>query len=185
MTIQKLSRSMFILAATALAFQAHAQSAKPEPRHPKDPKFSVVQSKPASNKWLLDADSDTERFRRIELVTSGYDIPMIEVGVRYEELVGAVSRSNWDLAAYQVEKITARLNQTAIKRPGRTDSLERYFLDAAPWAAVAKSVKEKDGAAATQHLKAVTAQCMACHSAEGLGYMNDSGVFLRLKEHQK
>jgi len=109
MTIQKLSRSMFILAATALAFQAHAQSAKPEPRHPKDAKFSVVQSKPASNKWLLDADSDTERFRRIELVTSGYDIPMIEVGTRYEELVGAVSRSNWDLASYQIEKITARL----------------------------------------------------------------------------
>lgn len=184
MTIAKLSRTMFILAATALAFQAHAQSAKPEPRHPKDPKFAVAQSKPPSNKWLQDADTDAERFRRIELVTSGYDIPMIEIGVRYEELVGAVKRSNWDLAAYQIEKITARMNQTAIKRPGRTDSLERHFLESAPWAAVAKSVKAKDSPASLQHLSSVTGQCMACHVAEGLGYMNDSGVFLRLREAQ-
>ncbi len=184
MTIAKLSRTMFILAATALSFVVHAQSAKPEPRYPKDPKFAVVQAKPPSNKWLLDADTDAERFRRIELVTSGYDIPMIEIGVRYEELVGAVKRSNWDLAAYQIEKITARMNQTAIKRPGRTDSLERHFLESAPWAEVAKAVKAKDNLASVQHLGSVTGQCMACHVAEGLGYMNDSGVFLRLREAQ-
>lgn len=170
-------------AAAILAAQAHAQTAPP--RHPKHPKFAVTQTKPASNKWLLDADSDAERFRRIEMVTSGFDIPMVEIGTRYEELASAVRRSKWDLAAYQITKITERMNQTAVKRPGRTDSLERYFLDSPQWAALAQSVKEKDRSASITNLRAVTAQCQLCHAAEGLGYMNESNLFLRLEAAQK
>lgn len=173
------------IAAAVLALQVQAQTAQTQPRHPKHPKFAVTQTKPASNKWLLDADTDTERFRRIEMVTSGFDIPMVEVGTRYEELASAVRRSKWDLAAYQITKITERMNQTAVKRPGRTESLERYFLDSAQWAALAQSVKDKDRSASVTNLRAVTAQCQLCHAAEGLGYMNESNLFLRLEAAQR
>lgn len=179
------AKVMVLIAVVIFGLEVQAQTAPVQPRHPKHPKFAVTQSKPASNKWLLDADSDTERFRRIELVTSGFDIPMIEVGNRYEELVNAVRRSNWELASYQITKITDRMNQMAIKRPGRTDSLERYFLDAAPWAAVAQSVKDNNRTESLTNIRAVTAQCQLCHVAEGLAYTNDSGLFLRLQAAQQ
>lgn len=175
------ARSAAILA-LGVAVSVHAQNA---PRHPKNPKFAVTQTKPPSNKWLQDADTDAERFRRIELVTSGFDVPMVEIGSRYEELVGAVRRSKWELAAYQITKIGERMNQTAIKRPGRTESLERHFLDSAPWIAVAQSVKDKDRSASLDNLRGVTAQCKVCHAAEGLSWMNDSGLFTRLEAAQK
>lgn len=90
------------------------------------------QKKPPSANSLLDADSDAERFRRLQLLGGGTDQQMWKIGQRYLSVYYAINDENWDLAEHHWGKIRDRLNVALMKRPNRTANAEGVFLEG-PW----------------------------------------------------
>jgi hypothetical protein len=173
-----------LLAGALLAFAATAaqpQSAVPPtdatPRFPKGVKgLAENQSKPPSSNWLLDAGSDAERFRRIEIVSGGTDGPMWEISHRFGEVHLALADGNLDLALYHWQKIRDRANGAMLKRPMRTPNLEGMFIDGS-WKNMEAALRSKDVARARTEFLAQREVCMACHVAEKVGFMNTSAIF--------
>ena len=64
---------------------------------------------PDNNDWLLSAESDEERFRRLQRQLRGFDQPMWEVGERFESLHDALLRNNFGLALYHWDKIATTI----------------------------------------------------------------------------
>ena len=117
-----------LIAAVCLALALPALGQVPAtgqaPRAPKGIKVPP-QQKPVSNAWLRDADSDADRFRKLEIYLRGFDQPMLEVGQRYLALYEAIKDRNWGLADYHWDKVKLAINGGLIKRPGRTANAER------------------------------------------------------------
>lgn len=136
-----------------------------------------AQQKPASNNWLLDADSDADRFRKLQIYLRGFDQPMWEVGQRYLAVHQAIGDQNWELADYHWDKIKLTLATGLMKRPARTANTEGMFLDGV-WGEMDRAIKSKDYAAMKTQFATVRQVCMACHVAEKVPFMNNSPVFL-------
>jgi len=149
------------------------------PRFPKAYKELEKQTKPPSNNWLLDANDDTERFRRLQLVAGGTDIPMWEITYRYEELYVAIQKSNWEMGVYHWDKLRDRMNTAAMKRPARTQNIEGMFLDSGVWQSMRDALTSREPARMQEQFQIVRQICMACHVAEKVGFLNDSSVFKR------
>ncbi len=145
-----------------------------EPRLPQA--LEISQEKPPSKRWLRDADSDAERFRRIEINERGFSQAMAEVGVRYTQSLEAAGLGHYELARYHWEKIADAINAGLMRRPDRTGNAEGLFLNG-PWKAAHAALGAGDRAGISRALADARDACMACHVAEGVGYMNDSRVF--------
>jgi hypothetical protein len=175
------------LAGTAVlglaASVALAQSVVPPtgvaPRFPTAYKELAQQTRPPSNNWLLDANDDTERFRRLQVVAGGTDIPMWEIAHRYEEVYVAIQNNNWEMGVYHWEKVRDRLNTAGMKRPARTQNIERLFLDNGVWTSMHDALTSRDADRMRKQFLAVRQACMACHVAERVAFLNDSSVFAR------
>jgi len=170
--------SLLVATSVALA-QDVVQPASNAPHFPKAYKELQKQSKPPSNNWLLDANDDTERFRRLQVVASGTDIPMWEIAYRYEELYVAIQKNNWEMGAYHWEKLRDRLNTAAMKRPARTQNIEDMFLESGTWKSMHDALTSKVPEKVRAQFQVVRQMCMACHVAEKVGFLNDSSVFKR------
>jgi hypothetical protein len=177
----------FVIAATVLwaassvAFAAEGM-VKPTgnaPQFPKAYKELTKQTKPPSNNWLLDANDDAERFRRLQVVMSGTDIPMWEIGYRYEELYVAIQKNNPEMGIYHWDKLRDRMNVSGMKRPARTQNIEGMFLESGVWQSMRDALTSKSPERMRSEFKTVREVCMACHVAENLGFLNDSSVFKR------
>jgi hypothetical protein len=164
-----------ILAAFAAVAFAQVPATGQAPRAPKGLKLPA-QQKPPSNNWLLDADNDTDRFRKLQTYLRGFDQPMWEVGDRFVRLHGAIADENWELADYHWDKIKVTINGGLMKRPARTNNAEGMFLDTV-WPAMDKAIKSKDVAAMREQFVVVRQTCMACHVAEKVSFMNNSAIF--------
>ena len=149
------------------------------PRFPKAYKQLATQTKPPSANWLLDANDDTERFRRIQVVAGGSDMQMWQIASRYEELYVAIQKSNWEMGVYHWEKLRDFMNVMAMKRPVRTQNLEGMFLYGGVWQAMHDALTSRDPERMRIQFQVVRQTCMACHVAENVGFMNDSSVFAR------
>jgi hypothetical protein len=149
------------------------------PRMPKAFKELEKQTKPPSNNWLLDANDDTERFRRLQVVMSGTDIPMWEVTYRYEELFTAIQKNNWELGVYHWDKLRDRMNAAAMKRPARTQNIEAMFFDTGVWQSMRDALTSRDRLKMIAQYQTVRQICIGCHIAEKVGFLNDSSVFKR------
>jgi cytochrome c1 len=171
------------LVLAALVAAATAQSVvKPTgnpPRFPEADKKLAEQTKPPSSNWLLDANDDTERFRRLQLVASGTDIPMWEISQRFEELHLAVSKNNWEMGVYHLEKMRDRMNTAGMKRPARTQNIEAMFLKIGVYQSMHDALTSKDPARMRAEFLTMRNVCMGCHNAENVGFLNDSAVFKR------
>jgi hypothetical protein len=187
---RRTAASMLALGFTALvasaawvAGAASAQSVvKPTGIAPKFPEADMKlaeQTKPPSGNWLLDANDDTERFRRLQVVAGGSDIPMWEIAHRYEELYVAITKNNWEMGVYHLEKLRDRMNTMGMKRPARTQNLEGMFLKSGVYQGMHDALTAKDPARMQREFTTVRAVCMGCHQAENVGYLNDSAVFRR------
>ncbi|MFZ3041293.1 MAG: hypothetical protein WA108_05790 [Thiobacillus sp.] len=154
------------------------------PQFPKAYKDLAKQTKPPSNNWLLDADNDTERFRRLQVVMSGTDIPMWEIGYRYEELYVAIQKNNPEMGLYHWNKIRDRMNTSAMKRPTRTQNIEGMFLESGVWESMRDALKSKSSERMRDEFMVVREVCIACHVAENLGFLNDSSSFKRTKSFE-
>jgi hypothetical protein len=146
-------------------------AAAAESRHPVD--LRLQQQKPPSKSWLRDADSDAERFRRIEINERGFSQAMVEVGNRFLEVHEAVSHGEYELATYYWEKIQDVINTGLMRRPDRTRNAEGMFLTG-PWKNVHEALQSGDRARIQETLKDARQACIGCHVAEGVAYMNAS-----------
>jgi hypothetical protein len=169
---------LWLAASVALA-QSVVQPTGNAPRFPAAYKELQKQAKPPSNNWLLDANDDSERFRRLQVVSGGTDIPMWEIAHRYEELYVAIQNNNWEMGVYHWEKVRDRMNAAGMKRPARTQNIEAMFLDNGVWKSMHDALTSRDSDRMRKQFQGVRQACMACHVAEKVGFLNDSSVFKR------
>jgi hypothetical protein len=151
------------------------------PRFPKADSELAKQTKPPSRQWLRDANDEAERLRRIELWAGAGDLEMQDIAHRLEELHAAIQKENWDMGIYQLEKIRGRVLVAAIKRPARTQNLEALFLENGVYQSMHDALTSKNPEKARTEFQKTRQACMACHIAEKLGFINDSGVFRRVE----
>ena len=176
----KFSAIVVILVFAGASIPAFAQAAEsgPAPRAPKGLKLPS-QKKPPSNRWLEDADTDADRFRKIEIFARGFDHPMQEVGERYKSAYHAIWDRNWELADYHWDKIKVAINVGLMKRPMRTQNAEGMFLDG-PWKQMDEAIKSRDYERMQSQFMVTRQVCMACHTAEKVPFMNNQPVFKEL-----
>lgn len=149
------------------------------PRFPKAMKELQQQTKPPSGNWLLDANDDTERFRRLQVISGGTETSMLEIAHRFETVHLAISKNNWRLATQNWDKIRDRLNAAAMKRPARTKNLEEKYFDSGVWQALHDALRERDADKSRAAFQNARKTCMGCHEAERVGFQNDNLVFSR------
>jgi hypothetical protein len=175
-----------IWAATSVAFAAGVvQPTGVKPRFPKADKALASQTKPPSNNWLLDANNDSERFRRLQVVLGGTDISMWELTYRYEELYAAIVKNNWEMGVYHWDKLRDRMNAASMKRPARTQNMEGMFLESGVWQSMRDALTSKSPKRMREEFQTVREMCMACHVAEKVGFLNDSTAFKRTESFPK
>lgn len=132
--------------------------------------------KPGSNAWLLDAETDTQRFERLQNYLGGFSGSMSEVGRRYISVHEALSRDNFELASYHWEKIQAAIRNGYMKRPARQENADALFLNTV-WEEVNNAFRSKDSDMAWAGFARAQQACMACHAAEDVAFMNDQSLF--------
>ena len=135
------------------------------------------QSKPPSDSWLLDADTNWDRFRRLEVVLRGADIHMFEIGIRFGELHEAIAAGNFELANYEIERIAKSARIAQLKQPGWQESDGLDYLGRDQWQALHTAVLARDSAAARDAFLNVRRTCLACHAAKNLEFLNKETVF--------
>lgn len=158
----------------ASAGHAQVPTTAVPPRHPRD--IKLEQRKPPSNNWLPDADTDTDRFRRLQISLRGFDQPMWEVGHRYQAVYDAVKDGNHALADYHWDKVKVTIQTGLMKRSARTQNSEGMFLDGA-WKEMNEAIKSKNQERIEKQFGNVRQVCMACHVAEKVPFMNETPLF--------
>jgi len=126
--------------------------------------------------WLTGAGSDAERFELLQKYLRGFDQPMWEVGERFRSIHEALSRNNYELAAYHWDKIRITIRNGYLKRPGRKANAEAILLSST-WAEVKAAFDTKHADAAWAGFENAKNACMACHAAESVPYMSNQSLF--------
>lgn len=135
------------------------------------------QSTPPSDSWLLDADSNWDRFRRLEVVLGGADPSMIEIGYRFKVLHDALAARDFALAAFEMERIARSADIALLKQPGGRPGRGLEYLGKAEWGALSAALASRDQGAAEADFLAVRKICMACHAAKSMAFLNGGKVF--------
>lgn len=102
---------------------------------------------------------------QLERHLRGLDVAMMEVGQRYVDLHFAGEDANWELAAYELQKIRLALENALERRPKRAASARPFLGEALP--ALDAAVAARDEALFERRFDELTAACNACHVAEG------------------
>lgn len=134
--------------------------------------------------WLLEAESDEERFRRLEYYLGGFSQSMREVGFRYRYTFFSILDGNFELADYHWDKIRRAIERGYMKRPDRRKNAEEKFLDD-DWQVLSDSLKNGDADQIRADFKRARKACMECHKAEDVEFMNNQGLFRDTAEFQK
>lgn len=137
----------------------------------------TAQRRPPSDSWLLDADSDRERFRRIEVALRGLDVHMAEIGVRFDVMHDAIERGNLRLASLEAEKSIETARIAMLKRPGFAGDAGLQYMGRRQWTELIAALESGDQARSRTAFAAVRESCMSCHAARGMGFINDSRIF--------
>jgi hypothetical protein len=168
--------AVIALATSADRLKALAQTKEPS-RFPSGIKgLAAGQDKPPTGNWLLDARSDEERFRRLQVYSGGTDQQMWQMGYRYEQVYRAIIDQNWELGIYHWGKLRDVFNVALMKRPNRTPNAEALFLNN-EWRLLEEALKAGDAAAARKTFVAERQACIACHVAEGMAFLNETPIF--------
>lgn len=137
----------------------------------------AAQRKPPSDSWLLDADSDRERFRRIEVALRGMEPHMVEIGLRFGVMHDAIRRGNFQLALLELERSVDTAEIGMLKRPGFVSGAGAAYLGVPEWQALRAALEAGNADEARSAFLKVRATCITCHSARNMGFINDSAVF--------
>ena len=160
-------RILMIAFLSAVGIMTSMLSQTPFAKHSTAQAQEGVKPEPTKLSWLRVGDG--EHLSQIERQMRGFDITMMEVGYRYDELVEAVKSRNYEYAKYQTEKIGHVINLGIERRPKRGNSA-RPFLDAEipkMLSAIAKeNAEELDSAIQEFHNG-----CIRCHRSENVLFM--------------
>ena len=137
------------------------------------------QTKPFSDSWLLDAESDWDRFRRIEVLLRGADIHMLEIGLRFDRVHDAIQRGDMELAHYEMDKIVQAATFAILMQPGWQEGKGLDYLGRAEWLALSSAVNAKDQESAKRSYLGVRRVCMGCHTLKQMEFLNRQEVFER------
>lgn len=110
---------------------------------------------------------DNGKFLVIEKQFRGFDVTMVEVGYRYNELYWAGEDQNWELAEYHLDKIGHTMKLGLDRRPKRRASAEMIFPILENLTLLAK---EKDRPKFREEFKTLKQACINCHQAEGVPF---------------
>lgn len=128
------------------------------------------------NDWLLNAPDDAARFKQLQSQLRGFSASMIEVGHRYQALYDALGDKNFELAAYQWEKIKEVIELGYTRRPKRKENADSVFINAT-YDAVLAEIKSADAERAWKGFAKARAACMECHEKEKVEFMNKQPLF--------
>ncbi len=126
--------------------------------------------------WLLGADSDQERFERLDSYLGGFSAAMWETGYRFESMHHALEQENLALATYHWDKILDAIAGGYMKRPARQENADNLFIDAVG-ESMRADLETGEIERAWQGLARVSEACQACHIAEDVPFMNDMPMF--------
>lgn len=117
-----------------------------------------------ANESIWIQENDPEKFKLIEKQFRGFDVSMMEVGYRYQELYWAGKEKNWSYAKYQVDKIELSIKNALIRRPKRKNS-SKYFLDNV-LPEIKNIIEKKESNKFEISFTKLTNGCNTCHTQE-------------------
>jgi hypothetical protein len=138
----------------------------------------AYQQQPPSEHWLLELPQFDDRFARIEHQLGGFSESMRIVAQRYEHAFDALVNDNLPLAAYHWGKLREEIERGYARRPERRANAESLFLNNA-WRSAMDAFERNDIDEARSAFLHARDQCMACHTAEDMPFMNDQPLFRR------
>lgn len=130
---------------------------------------------PPSSSWLLDADSDADRFRRLEAVLRP-EQAMREIGIRFVELHDALFAGKVTLARYEWDRATHAAEVALLMRPANQERVEQMFL-LGPWRELGAALESNDLPRAREAFVAAREACRFCHEVRGRAFLNTHPVF--------
>ncbi|MEW6364296.1 MAG: hypothetical protein AB1714_06610 [Acidobacteriota bacterium] len=151
----------------------------PEGTYPPRAQGLASQSRPFSDSWLLDAESDWDRFRRLEVMLRGVDIHMLEIGFRFDRLHDAIERGEMELAQYEMEKIVQAASFAILLQPGWQEGKGIEYLGRSDWMALKAAVLARNQEAAKTSYLDVRQACMSCHTLKQMEFLNRQQLFAR------
>ncbi len=113
--------------------------------------------------------TEEEKTGLIERQFRGFDMVMVEVGYRYQELYWAARDTNWLYAAYQTEKIETAIERGLERRPKRGPSAREFLREALP--PVREAVARRDTVAFNRAYTFLTWRCNTCHLVENVPFV--------------
>ncbi len=118
--------------------------------------------------WII--GTEQEKLETTERHFRGFDLAMMEVGHRYQELYWAGLDANWVYAGYQIDKIELAIQNGLEKRPLRTASAQHFMETAIP--EMKKTIDRQDTEIFRRGFQIFTVQCNACHAKENVPHFN-------------
>src|SRR5699024_9194715 len=76
-------------------------------------------------KWIK--GTEQEKLETIENQFRSFDMAMVEVAYRYQELYWAGQDENWEYADYQLEHIEEAMEAGFVRRPSRERAAEHFM----------------------------------------------------------
>ena len=117
---------------------------------------------PIQGQWIK--GNEREQLNIIENQFRGFDMAMVEIGYRYQELYWAGQDENWDYADYQLQKIDKAIKQGIERRPKRAASAQHFIDYVIP--EVDKAIKTKDTVVFNTNFNMMRNNCISCHTME-------------------
>lgn len=124
------------------------------------------QKKETREEWIQ--GSEDEKLRSIEQQFRGFDVAMVEVGYRYQELYWAGQDANWPYAHYQIDKMRTVIELGLQRRPKRSASARNFLSQGIP--EMKTAIQAKDTGMFTRAFKVLTQRCNACHAMENVPF---------------
>jgi len=115
--------------------------------------------------WLK--GSPHEKLDVVAKQLRGWDMTMVEVGYRYQELYWGGLDGNWEFAGYQADKIRQTMEYGFERRPKRKPSAEKFFEGLTEMDSV---IKRKDSVAFLPAFQMLTKSCNTCHREEKVDF---------------
>ncbi len=123
-----------------------------------------------SSEWLMETNSSSEKFEKIQKQFRGFDLAMVEVGYRFNSFYFALKEQNYPLANYQWEKIKKAIDNGVMRRPKRKHNSQTMFLDT-QFKSMREAIAKKDQKLIWQEYNKTKERCNACHIAEKVPFI--------------
>ena len=123
-----------------------------------------------TSNWLLETQTDAQKFKAIQKQFRGFDLAMVEVGYRFNSFYFAIKDKNYDLANYQWDKIKKAITNGTHRRPKRKTNSEVMFLNT-QHKTMKTALSKKNDKLIWKEYSQIKQSCNACHAAERVPFI--------------